>query len=106
MRLADGNAVEPDVVIAATGYRPGLESLLSHLGALYGRGVPLTHGAQPVAGYAGLWFIGVRPRLTGFFYLAGPSAREIADAIDARPRARDAGQAGGAVVGASEATAG
>jgi len=101
VRLADGNAVEPDVVIAATGYRPGLESLLGHLGALDERGVPVTHGAQSLAGYPGLWFIGMRPRLTGFFYMAGPNARETADAIDARRRARDAGQADGAIVGAS-----
>jgi cation diffusion facilitator CzcD-associated flavoprotein CzcO len=92
--LADGNSVEPDIVVAATGYRPGLESMLGHLGVLDRRGVPVANGAEPLAGYPGLWFIGMRPRLAGFFYLAGRTAREITDAIVAR---RDAGDAGGRV---------
>jgi putative flavoprotein involved in K+ transport len=28
--LADGTHITPDVVIAATGYRPGLEELVGH----------------------------------------------------------------------------
>jgi len=94
--LGDGNSVEPEIVIAATGYRTGLEPMLGHLGVLDRRGVPLANGAEPLAGYPGLWFIGMRPRLPGFFYMAGRHAREITAAIVAR---RDAGDAGGMVAG-------
>ena len=38
--LADGARIEPDAVIAATGYRCGLEPVVGHLGVLDERGVP------------------------------------------------------------------
>ena len=44
--LADGRAVEVDAVIAATGFRTGLEPLVGHLGVLDAAGVPLVHGAD------------------------------------------------------------
>ena len=40
VRLADGSCVEPDAVVAATGYRPGLEPLVGHLGVIGGHGLP------------------------------------------------------------------
>ena len=39
--LADGSRIEPEAVIAATGYRCGLEPVVGHLGVLNERGVPL-----------------------------------------------------------------
>ena len=38
VQLADGERVEPDAVICATGYRRGLEPLVGHLGVLGERG--------------------------------------------------------------------
>ena len=34
VRLADGRSLEPDALVAATGYRRGLEPLVGHLGVL------------------------------------------------------------------------
>ena len=34
VRLADGTRIEPDALIAATGYRRGLEAMVGHLGVL------------------------------------------------------------------------
>jgi hypothetical protein len=57
--LADGARVDPDVVIAATGYERGLEALVGHLGVLDDRGRPTVVG-KPAA--PGLRFIGFIPR--------------------------------------------
>jgi cation diffusion facilitator CzcD-associated flavoprotein CzcO len=58
--LADGNRIEPDAVIAATGYRTGLDSMLGHLGVLDERGVPHVRGGAEAA--PGLRFVGYIPR--------------------------------------------
>jgi cation diffusion facilitator CzcD-associated flavoprotein CzcO len=82
VRLTDGRYIEPDVVIAATGYRTGLESLLGHIDVLDAAGVPRIHGNGQMDAYPGLWFTGMQPRLTGFFQLARGNARKIARAIE------------------------
>ena len=46
--LADGAELRPDVVIAATGYRRGLEPLVGHLGLLDGAGRPLVQDRKSV----------------------------------------------------------
>lgn len=79
--LADGTSREPDVVIAATGYRSGLEPLLGHLGALDDDGRPLRPMGEPDPDYPGLWFTGFKPIFTGFFDAAGIVAERIATAI-------------------------
>jgi hypothetical protein len=78
VRLADGNRLEPDVVICATGYHSGLDPMVGHLGVLDERGEPRAHGDQPAA--HGLWFIGFsrRPALIGFM---GKQARRLAKKI-------------------------
>jgi putative flavoprotein involved in K+ transport len=58
--LADRTRLEPNVVIAATGYTTGLQPLVGHLGVLDDRGVPLVHGGAAAA--PGLRFIGYQPR--------------------------------------------
>jgi len=58
VRLADGERIEPDAVIAATGYRCGLEPMVGHLGVLDERGVPRALEGEAAAG---LRFIGYRP---------------------------------------------
>jgi cation diffusion facilitator CzcD-associated flavoprotein CzcO len=64
--LCGGGQIAPDVVISATGYRRGLESLVGHLGVLDERAVPRAEGE--IAAAQGLWFIGFfcRPTLIGF----------------------------------------
>jgi hypothetical protein len=58
--LADGTRVEPDVVVAATGYRRGLEAMVGHLGVLDERGTPRAVGGRAPA--PGLRFVGFVPR--------------------------------------------
>lgn len=81
VELIDGRCIDADVVIAATGYRTGLETLLGNSDALDSCATPVIHGAQQLDNCAGLWFIGMRPRLPGFFYMAGMTSAAIAAAI-------------------------
>ena len=78
VQLADGERVEPDVIICATGYRRALEPLVGHLDVLDGRGVPRAVGENPAA--EGLRFIGYVPRPGGLGYM-GREARRAAKAI-------------------------
>jgi len=58
--LAGGQRIQPDVVIVATGQRPGLEPLVGHLGVLGPDGRPVAHGARTAPGAPGLHFVGYR----------------------------------------------
>jgi putative flavoprotein involved in K+ transport len=78
--LADGAAVAPDAVIAATGFRPGLEPLVGHLGVLDGRGLPLVHGAATHPAAPGLHFAGIELTLAGLLRTAARDARAVAAA--------------------------
>jgi putative flavoprotein involved in K+ transport len=81
--LADGTRLDVDAVIAATGYRPGLEPLVGHLGVLDDRGEPLVHGAQEHPRAPGLHFVGYQVTLGGTFRLVGIEARQLARAVAA-----------------------
>jgi putative flavoprotein involved in K+ transport len=85
--LADGTRIEPDAVVAATGYSCALESMVGHLDVLDGRGVPRVRGGEAVM--PGLRFIGFDPRPAQLGYLGGEAkvaARGIArDRAAARP---------------------
>ena len=70
--LADGSDLKPDVVIAATGYRRGLESLVGHLGVLDDRGRPVARELP------GLFFAGYSNPLSGNLRELGTEARSIA----------------------------
>ncbi|ART73681.1 FAD-dependent oxidoreductase [Mycobacterium dioxanotrophicus] len=76
--LADGTKLSADVVIAATGYRRDLTSLLGHLGVLDDNGRPLVMGKTAAA--PGLRFFGYlsRPALIGHF---GKQAQRVAKRI-------------------------
>ena len=79
--LAGGNRIEPDAVVAATGYRPGLEPLVGHLGVLNERGAP--HAPQGQEAAPGLRFVGYRPLPAHIGHMgreAKRAAREIAAA--------------------------
>lgn len=81
VRLADGTAISPEVVIAATGYRRGLEPLVGHLGVLDDRGRPVVHGARTPPGAPGLYFTGFTNPISGMFREMAIDARRIARAV-------------------------
>ena len=81
--LADGSRIQPDAVIAATGYRRGLEPLVGHLGVLDGKGTPLVSGGRQHPSAPGLFFTGYRTELSGQMRLMRFDARSIARALTA-----------------------
>jgi cation diffusion facilitator CzcD-associated flavoprotein CzcO len=87
--LADRTRIEPDAVVAATGYRPGLEPLVGHLGVLNERGAP--HAPQGQEAAPGLRFVGYRPLPAHIGHMgreARRAAREVAASLDASARTR------------------
>ncbi len=81
VRLADGDAIEPEAVIAATGYRRGLDGLVGHLGLLDSRGRPRVHGPRTLPSRPGLHFTGYTNPISGMFRELSLDARRIAHAI-------------------------
>lgn len=79
--LADGTRIQPDAVIAATGYRRALEPLVGHLGVLSGDGVPLVSGGTQHPSAPGLFFNGYRTEISGQLRLMRPDARAIARVV-------------------------
>ncbi|MFY9579252.1 MAG: NAD(P)/FAD-dependent oxidoreductase [Gaiellaceae bacterium] len=82
--LADGAQVEVDAVIAATGFRTGLEPLVGHLGVLDDRGEPLVHAADEHPQTPGLYFVGYQVTLGGQFRRVGIEAKQLAQAVHQR----------------------
>ena len=74
MQLVDKQRIEPDIVISATGYRTGLENILGHLNILDDTGIPPIQGAEQLQNYPGLWFTGMKLRLSGVLLMAGDVA--------------------------------
>lgn len=81
VHLTGGETVRPDAVICATGYSPGLEPLVEHLGVLNQAGHPIVKGSEYHPEYEGLWFMGMTPRLPGVFYAARKEACDLAAVI-------------------------
>lgn len=79
--LADGSRIAPDAVIAATGFRAGLDALVGHLDVLGPRGLPAKTDGEPVL--PGLWFVGFVPTLGGQLREGSIAARKVADAVAA-----------------------
>jgi cation diffusion facilitator CzcD-associated flavoprotein CzcO len=80
VQLADGTRLEPDAVIAATGYTRGLAPLVGHLGVLAEEELPRAHGGPAAA--PGLRFIGYTPQ-PGQIGRMGREAKWVARAIRA-----------------------
>ncbi|MES4904659.1 MULTISPECIES: NAD(P)/FAD-dependent oxidoreductase [unclassified Streptomyces] len=80
--LADGSRISPDTVVAATGYRRGLDDLVGHLGVLDAHGKPLAHGPRTAPSAPGLHFTGYTNPISGMFRELAIDARKIARAID------------------------
>ena len=86
--LAGGERIEPDAVIAATGYRTGLEPMVGHLGVLDGHGAPRVIRGEAAPG---LRFVGYDPRPAQLRYLgieASRAAKAIARAAKPVPPTR------------------
>jgi putative flavoprotein involved in K+ transport len=83
--LADGAHIAPDVVIAATGFRAGLDGLAGHLDVLGPRGLPKQADGEPAL--PGLWFVGFTPTLGGQLREGSIAARKVAAALSTDLRA-------------------
>lgn len=79
--LADGSQRRADVVIAATGYRPALESLVGHLGVLGPDGRPVVRGGRTDPRAPRMWFTGFTNPISGMFRELGIDAKRIARAV-------------------------
>ena len=77
--LADGSAISPQAVIAATGYRRGLEKLVGELGVLDDSGLPRARGGAAAA--PGLYFVGYTVSLRGMLRDIAADARRVAPAV-------------------------
>lgn len=73
IELADGELIEPDAMISATGFRRALEPLVGDLDVLDEDGVPRVRGGEPAA--EGLFFIGYVPRPGGIGSMAKEAKR-------------------------------
>ncbi|HZA11516.1 NAD(P)/FAD-dependent oxidoreductase [Mycobacterium sp.] len=76
--LVDGQRLQVDAVICATGYRRGLESLVGHLGVLDERGLPRAAGENPAA--PGLRFVGFLSR-PGLIAFVAKQSKRVANCI-------------------------
>ncbi len=79
--LADGSAVDVDAVVAATGFRTGLEPLVGHLGVLDERAEPVVHAPREHPSAPGLVFAGFQLTLGGALRVAGIQAKQLAHAV-------------------------
>lgn len=86
--LSDGNRIGPEVVIAATGYRHGLERLVGHLGVLLPSGKPAVLGARTHPRAPRLYFNGFWLPASGQLPAARRTSGQIARAV-ARARHRE-----------------
>jgi putative flavoprotein involved in K+ transport len=80
--LADGSRIQPDAVIAGTGFKRGLEPLVGDLDLIEPvKGRPIVHGAETHPNAPGLHFIGYTNPISGMFREIGIDAKRIAKAI-------------------------
>ncbi|MFP5351806.1 MAG: flavin-containing monooxygenase [Actinomycetota bacterium] len=79
--LEDDNRIAPAGVVAATGFRRGLEPLVGHLGVLDKKGNPVVHGAITHTHAPNLYFIGYSNPLSGNLREIGIDARRIARSL-------------------------
>ncbi|WP_305783091.1 flavin-containing monooxygenase [Symbioplanes lichenis] len=77
--LADGTSVQPDAVIAATGYGTGLRDLFDDPALFDETGVPHVHGGA--AARPGLYFVGYDVTLGGMLRQGALESRRVARAI-------------------------
>ena len=78
VKLADGTSVSPEVVLVATGFQRGLESLVGELGVVAPGGRPLINADEQLPGLEGLFFLGYSNPITGNIRQVGIDAKKIA----------------------------
>jgi putative flavoprotein involved in K+ transport len=84
--LADGSRIQPDAVIAGTGFKRGLEPLVGDLGLVEpAKGRPIVHGAETHPNAPGIHFIGYTNPISGMFREIAIDAKRIAKAIAREP---------------------
>jgi len=76
--LADGTTVTADVVLVATGFQRGLESLVGDLGVVAPGGRPLINADEQLPGLEGLFFLGYSNPITGNIRQVAIDAKKIA----------------------------
>jgi putative flavoprotein involved in K+ transport len=92
--LADGSRITAGTVIAATGYRQGLEGLVGHLGVLDPlTGRPKAGGARTLPDAPGLYFQGYTNPISGMFRELALDAQHIAKSLAQQVRQGAADQA-------------
>lgn len=79
--LSDGQRLEPDVVIACTGYRTALDGIVGHLGVLDKEGIPTVSGTTQHEGAPNMYFLGYTNALSGNLREIAAHARRVADVI-------------------------
>ena len=79
--LHGGARLRPGVVVAATGYRRGLESVCGHLGVLDGKGCPTVHAGDQHPSAPGLYFLGFTNPVSGALREIGKHSVKLARAI-------------------------
>jgi putative flavoprotein involved in K+ transport len=89
--LDGGGRLEVDAVVAATGFTPGLERLVGHLGVLDERGIPIVSGGETHPSAPGLYFAALQPKLSGLLREAAKDARRVAKAVSVELHRKAAG---------------
>jgi cation diffusion facilitator CzcD-associated flavoprotein CzcO len=84
VRLEDESVIRPDAIVAATGYRTGLENLVGEFDWLDDRGLPRVHAPDCSPGAPGIYFAGFRNPLPGNLLDINRQARKLATEIASR----------------------
>ena len=79
--LSDGQRLAPDAVIACTGYRTALDTMLGHLGVLDKDGIPTVSGPTAHQAAPNMYFLGYTNALSGNLREISAHARKVAHAI-------------------------
>jgi putative flavoprotein involved in K+ transport len=85
--LAGGRRIQPHAVIAATGFRRGLEPLVGKFGLIGPGGRPVVHGPRTHPNAPNLYFIGFTNPISGNLREVGIDAKRIARAVSQVSRA-------------------
>ena len=94
--LAGGRRIRPQAVIAATGFRRGLEPLVGGFGLIGSGGRPVVHGGRTHPDAPNLYFIGFTNPISGNLREVGIDAKRIAKAVS-RARKTERVRSGAAV---------
>ena len=79
--LADRSRIQPDVVLASTGYRRRLDPLVGHLAVLDPTGRLKVNGPRTDPAAPNLYFMGFTNSISGYLRELGFTARKIARAM-------------------------